>query len=99
MTYYDYKAYSQREASFFKKHQVANVYEQGDWQQRTKHYICEDGAELWEDIRVEYLAATATCKAYGCEFIQCTTIAVLVTEVWDTDDSNSGIFCEVIKRN
>lgn len=97
MTYYDYKAYSKREENFFKKHQVAKIYEQGDYTHRSKHYICEDGAELWEDIRIEYLSATAICEAYGCEFRQATTITILVTEVWDTDDSHSGYYAEIIK--
>lgn len=90
----NYVEYCQRENKFFEKHHVTNVVEGGTISQRYKHYICEDGAELYEDIRVETMVERVVVNTKYGEMTTNVEIKVLVTEVWDTDDSSSAYYVE-----
>ena len=80
------KEFYEAQAKFTCKHPLINVYTSSMKDNAYhKHYIAEDGAEMWESNRV--VTETVEVEIHG---IKCKAIVKFwETECWSTDDSKS----------
>lgn len=80
------KEFYEKQAEFIRKHPISKVdtTPMVDNSYR-KHYIAEDGAEMWESNRI--ITHRAEVEAYG---IKCVVdVKLWETECWSTDEASS----------
>ena len=80
------KEFYDAQAKFAGKHSILNVYTSPMKDDAyCKHYIAEDGAEMWESNRLVTEAVEVEIHGFMCKAI----VKFWETECWSTDDSKS----------
>ena len=76
------KEFYEAQAEFFSKHAIVKVERIKDINNGyAKHYIAEDGAEMWEEIM--QISEPVEVEVYG---IKCmANVELLITDLWSTD--------------
>lgn len=78
------KEFYDAQAEFMRKHPIAKI-ETGPLNQNaySKHYLAEDGAEMWEQGRI--ISEIVEVEVHG---VECQAhVEIWETECWSTDDT------------
>lgn len=87
------KEFYEKQGEFLRKHEVVSVYTSNlIHDSYRKHYIANDGAEMWEDNRVITEEVEVEVRGIKCKAI----VKMWETECWSTDDSKSIYFYQQI---